>query len=140
MKKLIAVRGVAERGKSSSIKMVYQMLKTAYPRAEIRELFVGVDITVVITVNGVKVGIESQGDPNSRLKESLNLFVKIGCEVIICATRTRGMTVNWVEEKQPPYDIIWKAQKAAATIDSQDVANSQMAKEIVAEAEKVINA
>ena len=64
---IIAVRGVANQGKSASIKIVYSLLRELYPAAKIEELNIGVDITVVITIDGVKVGIESQGDPNSRL-------------------------------------------------------------------------
>ena|SRR5690349_19652351 len=107
MKNLIVVRGVANTGKSESIKIAYQMFKTAYPRAKIQELFVGVDITIIITINGVKVGIESQGDPSSKLFRSLKHFVRTDCQLIICATRTRGGTVDAVNALSRKYEVNW---------------------------------
>lgn len=110
MKKVIAVWGAANTGKTKSIKRAYTMLTDAYPGAEVEEFWNGVDITVVITAEGAKLGIESQGDPTGqRLKKSLQRFVDIGCQLIICATRTRGSTCKVVEEfrKKNEYELEW---------------------------------
>src|SRR3989304_3812381 len=93
MRTIVAVRGVANLGKSASIKKTYQLLKSAYPNAIFDEIVVSTDITIIIAINGVKIGIESQGDPNRRLFSSLNRFVQAGCKVIVCATRSRGKTL-----------------------------------------------
>ncbi len=140
MKTLIAVRGVANRGKSASIKNAYALLKAAHPSATVEEMFIGADITVVMTVSGVKVGIESQGDPNSRLFKSLDRFVNIGCKVIICATRTSGKTVHAVNALARQYEIKWLDKPNDPNAHEQEAANATVAREIFTMAQAVIDA
>lgn len=64
---------------------------------------------MVLTINGVKIGIESQGDPEkkSRLPQSLKEFVDNGCSIIVCARRTRERTFNTVEDlRTKGYEIL----------------------------------
>jgi hypothetical protein len=130
MNTIIALRGVANRGKTASIKRVYDLLKGAYSKAMFQEIVVGVDIQIIITIDGVKVGIESQGDPNSRQLKSLKTFVKVGCKVIVCATRSYGMTVDAVNSLSKQYNIQWLEKQATQTKRAQDVANDEMATQI----------
>jgi len=134
------VRGIANRGKSASIKKAYQLLKDAHPTANVDEIFVGVDITIVITINGVKVGIESQGDPNSRLFNSLKRFVEVGCEVIVCATRTSGMTVQVVSDLSSQYQIKWFEKSNVRNAEGQEAANYAVAQDIFLAAKAAIDA
>lgn len=129
MKTLIALRGTANQGKSASIKEAYLLLKQAYPNAIVEEIWISVDITIAITINGAKVGIESQGDPNSRLFPSLKHFAKIGCNVIICATRTRGGTVDFVDTLKKQYSIQW-LNKSGTSPRGRAAANSATANDI----------
>jgi hypothetical protein len=136
-KKIIGLFGAARVGKSTTINKVYEILTLKYDYREIgQSLLKFKDIRVVIVINGIKIGIESQGDPNSRLKESLDIFVKVGCDIIVCATRTSGMTVGWVEAKKPLYNVEWKEKKPDVT--QQEISNLNMANEIVAEIEKYL--
>jgi len=139
-KTIIALRGVAKQGKSASIKMAYALLKDAYPNAQVEELYIGVDIAVVITINGVKVGIESQGDPNSRQFRSLDHFVSIGCKVIICATRSRGDTVDAVNALAGKYKIDWYPKSGASSASKQVAANRSVAQQILAAVRAAIDA
>jgi hypothetical protein len=147
---LIAVRGVAKRGKSTSIKKAYELLKNAYPDAEIELGPKTKDITIIITINitkngvtvKVKVGIESQGDrgdPDSRLVKSLKHFVEIGCKVIICATRTDGKTVEAVN-KLTSHEIKWIEKKNEPHDQKQELANDSVANDIFALAKAALNA
>ena len=129
MNTIIALRGVANRGKTASIKRVYDLLKGAYSKAMFQEIVVGVDIQIIITIDGVKVGIESQGDPNSRLEESLEGFKKAKCDIIFCACRTRGMTVGWVNSLSPKYHIHFVAQ--TYTNSSRAASNAAMASSLM---------
>mgnify|MGYP001590677526 CR=1 FL=1 len=137
--KIIALRGVSNVGKSTTIKKVYDLLTAKYKDATSEPPFLGVDIRVVLTINGIKIGIESQGDPSGRLEESLSLFVKVGCKVIICATRTRGQTVDAVDNLKQNYEIVWLQQEYKANASEQEANNLAMAKKIIMEAEKVIS-
>lgn len=112
MKKFVIVnKGHGFVGKSSSIKMVYQKLKSLYP-SNIKVINEAKhkddDITAIIDVCGVLVGIESQGDPNSRMFNTLPKFVEMGCEIIVCACRTWGETKKKIESlNKDGFDIIW---------------------------------
>jgi len=139
MKTVIALWGRSNIGKSSTIKQSYELLVAKYPRAEKGHEIFEVDIRVVLTINGVKVGIESKGDPGSRLAESLRLFLKLGCKVIVCATRTRGQTVDAVHKLEPSYEIFWIEQIATKPAD-QASSNLGTAKRIAKEVENLVNA
>lgn len=109
-KTVIAIWGNAIQGKSTSIREIASRIPARFPGSSVTYLIQGdVDIKAIAIINGLKVGIESQGDPNSRLRQSLDDFVAQGCEIIICATRTRGDTVDAVNElySNHRYDIIW---------------------------------
>lgn len=137
-KTTLAVWGVANIGKSQTIKSVYDLLLSKYPKAKQEHVIDGKDVRAVVTINGKKIGIESQGDPNSRLFESLELFVKVKCQVIVCATRTRGATVTAVESLETNYDVIWYEKESVNGSSAQTKINLTMAKKLVNEIEKLI--
>ena len=85
----------------------------------------------IITIDKIKIGIESQGDPNSRLFESLKEFVKINCDLIICSTRTSGATVGAVSAlyASDNYDIIW-VTNYRSNEKNQDTLNNFSARQI----------
>jgi len=95
-----------------------------------------VDVRVVLTINGLKIGIESQGDPNG-LKESLDFFVRIGCDVIVCATKTGGATVSAVNALQG-FDVHWLEQQPKSQPHEQVLRSLIQAREIVIKVETLI--
>ena len=105
MKKLVIVNwGSSEQGKSSSLKQVFARL-SKYPHLI---MINNGDIKAIVNIDGVKVGVESQGDPNSRMFASLDDFVNEGCDIIVCASRCWGATVDKVSSlKQYGYEILW---------------------------------
>lgn len=131
MKRIIALWGTSNRGKSAIINKVYKKVKTKYPEAIINEIVIGIDIKVVIEIDNKKVGIESQGDPSSRLPDSIKYFVEIGCDVIICATRTRGMTVDAVNAQKGRYEISWLKQDYIAKNSEFDSYNNKQVNTIM---------
>ena len=111
------------------------------PNAKVEDLAPswGIEVKVTLTINATKIGIESRGDPSNRLPESLLEFVAIGCNIIICATRTSGGTVDAVDDLKTAqgHEIIWFEQKDAGDSESaREAANRKMAKQIVSEVEK----
>lgn len=112
MKKTIfAIWGHAQQGKSDTVKRIAQEITTAYPIAITSPAPINYsgDIQVIITIGKITIGIESQGDPNSRLFASLKQFSSANCDIIICSTRTSGATVNAVSALKSThgYDIVW---------------------------------
>lgn len=139
MKKVIALRGVAKVGKSQTIRKAYDLLLVQYPSAQRGCLIIGkTDVRVILTIDGVRIGIESQGDPNGRLKASLDLFVQEGCQVIVCATRTSGMTVEAVNRLEGSYNLFWFDQVVEPQPSEQASRNHQMATRIVEEVKQAI--
>jgi hypothetical protein len=129
---VIALRGVANQGKSSSIKQAFDLLKQKLSIDSISHEITGADIRAVLTIGNVKIGIESQGDPGSRLIESLKLFTNLGCQIIICATRTRGATVKAVQDLNPNYTINFIKKIGENDVSKQSDANLATANQIVA--------
>ena len=82
-KTIIALIGPGGQGKSSTIKLFFELLKANYPNLKIKMINEDGDITVIVEINAIKIGIESQGDPQSRLGKSLKLFVKEECSFIV---------------------------------------------------------
>lgn len=142
----IANYGPANQGKSETIREVVNVLFKLYPALERVDINIGADITVIITgtIKGVevKIGIESQGDPGSRLFESLPYFVEQKCNIIICATRSYGRTTEAVSELHlnHSYDVIWCTNLRAPQKDKAEtsILNKFSAKQIVETLEAVI--
>ena len=117
MPHLFALQGPGNRGKSDTLIRLFHAIQTKYPSANSQLLYNGTkDIAVIMHgVNGLVVGIESQGDPNSRLPQSLSAFVAAKCDIVFCACRTSGMTVSWVNALSGSYSIYFVVQTVVAT-------------------------
>lgn len=111
MKTIIALKGRASCGKSSTLNLVIDILKKKYQNASYNLLINGRDKkliinNLVVNKNNLRVGIETQGDPNSRLASSLLDFNNMKCDIIFCACRTRGQTQKIIESyKNNGYNI-----------------------------------
>lgn len=128
--KIIALQGRANSGKTGTIRYVFELLKQ-HASSEPEVLKNGCDIAAVMTVNCTKIGVESQGDPEIRLKESLEYFVQAKCSIIVCSTRTSGMTVDWVKAV-PGYSVEWGKQNYFDNQSAWNENNEAKAQEIVA--------
>jgi len=141
-KTIIANWGQADKGKSATIKLIAEKIIKNYPNAILSPLNIeySSDIKVIITLGNIKIGIESQGDPNSRLFSSLKEFSQVNCDLIICSTRTTGATVNAVNalSKTDSYEIIW-ATNYRSIDKNQDVLNDLSANQIFELIQNLIN-
>ncbi|MDR0786080.1 MAG: hypothetical protein LBE74_09430 [Treponema sp.] len=135
MGSIFALYGRSNCGKSESIKNVFNLLKSKYPSAKVNMVFTGTDIKVIMaTIKGLYIGIESQGDPYSRLEQSLIDFENAGCDIIFCASRTRGMTVDWINSHRGKYIIDWTDQKYVAGKTAQTNNNLLIAQALITKA------
>lgn len=116
MPDVFALQGPGNCGKSTTLLTIYNALISKYPAATIQAVHNGTaDIAVIVNgVNGRVVGIESQGDPGSRLQNTLAAFVAANCDIVFCACRSRGMTVGWVNALSPQYNIHFVQQNWVA--------------------------
>lgn len=65
------------------------------------------DICVILTVNNVKVGISSQGDPRSAQKWLMEELVNKECQIILATCRYYGATTDVIQSYYPDYCIYW---------------------------------
>ena len=138
MKKVFALRGRRNVGKSQTIRTVDELLRAKLPAIKVQhEHRTRVELSVVLEINGVKIGVETTGENIGKIQSSFDLFVSLGCEVIICATRTTGKTVNAVNTLQG-YEVVWLEQRAQSAPFEQVLSNLAMARHIVEETEKSI--
>ena len=119
MKKLVfAVRGASNQGKTTTIKYVCNRFLSS--GASISDLIENIpqnlstplmevkgDIRIILKYRGKLIGIESTGDPVERMHESIRIFRKHKCDIILCGCRTRGSTVESVKSLGDKYDIIF---------------------------------
>ena len=107
MKTVIALWGPHNAGKSATINTVYEHLRAKYPKAPVTHETINHDVRAILTINGHRIGLESQGDPASRMFTSISMFAREECDIIVCATRTRGHTVKAIEDLEPKYKVTW---------------------------------
>ena len=107
---ILALTGYANSGKSSIIKSVFHQLLKHYPEYAI-VIDNGEDsgdVKAMFFIEGLKIGIASQGDPGSRQMDSIDYFVKEKCEIILVACRVKGTTKTEVLSLQrSDWQVIW---------------------------------
>ncbi len=106
MKTIICLWGHAGIGKTSAIKAIYDKLNfSSTPPIGVY----GDDFYAIVPYCNSTVGIASMGDSSSQQGFCLNELDKAGCEVIICASRTKRGTVYTVENlaQSGGYKLIW---------------------------------
>lgn len=132
-KHIIALYSGEERGKSESIKIAFQTLLERYPEYAILidDGEISGDVKALLFVNGAKVGIESQGDPKSRQMQSVEEFVSLGCDVILTASRSSGMTTTSVDLHKHQYGVYWYRKRRENDESLQKKSNLQVAEELV---------
>ncbi|MCT7447013.1 hypothetical protein [Aliarcobacter skirrowii] len=97
--KVIALKNISNRGKTSTIKIVAEILYHKYLNQE-KKFNSEVSDIIDININdkNICIAIISQGDPGTGLIKKLNEKTAKQCDIIICATRTSGETVEAVKE------------------------------------------
>lgn len=141
-KTIFTLRGRSNIGKTTTIKEVYRLLKVKYPNLIKNELILpknpqgNEDIKVIITIDEINIGIESQGDPGSRLQESLKDFVEENCTIILCAARTWGKTNDLIEVYSNLFKIVWIRKEIDKP--NKDECNQKQAIEIIKKIENTL--
>jgi len=138
MKTIICYWGNAEIGKTSAIRKVWEKLNLAKlpPRHTS-----GNDICAILPFCNASVGIASQGDPNSLQSTWLKYLYDENCEIIICASRTKGDTVNTVEHlaRTGGYTLVWLSPLSSAAPINLDLLNDLTADMVIELIRKCLN-
>ena len=139
-RRIFAVWGVAGCGKTTTLKLIAREILRNYfgsiPDIPLEPLPDG-DMTTIIdvpTVRGiVRIGITSKGDPNTDLISRLEELVSKRCEIIFCATRTSGTTVQDVEfiERKHKFRATWVTNYQTGYVDERAFMNQKSAEHLV---------
>lgn len=107
-KTILCLFGPANTGKTSSIRRVDEILQS-YGAKLVKVLFDENDFGKEYLFRDHKVGILSLGDPGSAQSEYLNQLAADECDVIICASRSKGATCVAVSQvvSQNNYELYW---------------------------------
>ena len=104
----IAIAGRLVQGKSETIYLLRDLIRTTYTVKENVFFDDGKDVKVIMEIGEIKIGIESEGDPDSRQPDSIKHFIKDDCNIIISTCRTRSDTKDALTETQRfGYRVIW---------------------------------
>ena len=147
-KTIIANYGDGDLGKTKSVILAYERLKSIADKDEkgdVQEETIckpenlNGDICYILTINKVKVGITSQGDPRSAQKWLLEELVNKGCKIILATCRYYGATTDAILAYYPDYRVYWtcnarlyehKTSPRVAPIGILDRFNENWAREI----------
>lgn len=104
---IIANYGDWNLGKTESIILAYKKLREVAASDTVLHTDKD-DVCAVLEINGVKVGICSQGDPRSCQKGWMETLVANRCTIILAACRHYGATVDLIlSYKDQGYRIFW---------------------------------
>lgn len=138
-KTIIALWNSGNKGKTETLREFSNILINTYPNnTAISPIPLNVptkgDFRIVVEINGITVGIESQGDPNTNLRARLlDLANNFNCDLILCTTRTRGDTVHAVENLHYNfgYETIWTSTYQVSDLNLSNTVNQIKARHIL---------
>lgn len=126
--KVLTLIGDGRRGKSTTIKLLYSLLLIeGFEQVSGSFWHFGKtnrgDLRGILTWKGILIGINSRGDEEELVVEDLNKFKNDGCQIVICAMRSK-----MVASVEKQFESMGVLQKNAAKGIRKDVEfdNSRM--------------
>lgn len=103
---IIALKGKGNCGKSKTLIRVLSMLENQPGGKVIEKEKIGdSDMSAIILVGGTKIGITTAGDPGDYLEIKIEVFIKVECQIIICACRTRQSTRDVIRKYETSHNV-----------------------------------
>ncbi len=97
--RVYALFGTSSSGKTSTLSCcLIDLLRSKAESVILDEHVGGTDCRAVFTINGLKIGVSTQGDHVSQVKKHLDA-IESKCDIIFCAARTKGATCSHVTER-----------------------------------------
>jgi hypothetical protein len=139
MKTILSIWHIGDMGKTETLREFAKLLLTAYP--SLRPIIpipatipAAGDFRLVVEINGKIIGVESQGDPNTKLQDRLlDLADNFKCEIILCSSRTRGDTIAAVDNLYHTrgFQTIWTSTYQIENKANHHLVNQLKAKQIL---------
>lgn len=104
MEKIIALYAASNRGKTTTLKILIELLALV---SEYYCVWEGSDAWGRFVINGKKVSVCTSGDTGDIVKENIENYKD--CDIFISASRTKGGTVNEIERlaEEESVEIDW---------------------------------
>ncbi|MDE1492363.1 hypothetical protein KKJ25_06010 [Xenorhabdus bovienii] len=107
-KNMLALKGAGGTGKTETLKLLIKRFE-ASDNFECKPQSGEADPVVVFVMKNIKVGISTGGDQDLTINRRVSKLIKLGCDIIISATRTEGKTVEAINKlaKEYHYSLEW---------------------------------
>lgn len=107
MPKIIKLRGIAQVGKTTTLLLLADRLKSLGANEISRQSVFNSrkDVAVKTEYNGKTIGIVTAGDSEDSVKEGYRLLGS-GCDIYIFASRTKGNSSGWIDTTFSRCEII----------------------------------
>lgn len=99
MNRILALRGRAGSGKTTTIRLLHRMMeRNGFTLIATTYSETGGDFRTVFERDGLRIGVSSRGDTFDDVRNDLNWLMKQRCTILVCACRTsdrpngRGIT------------------------------------------------
>lgn len=93
IKKIIALKGSAQKGKTSTLNTLIGIIEAA-AGASVTVHPILQDRRIAIPYKGEIIGVGTYGDTEYDVERNFDFFVKNGCTIVFTACRTRGATIQ----------------------------------------------
>ncbi|EGR0791347.1 MULTISPECIES: hypothetical protein [Vibrio] len=118
MPTIYALKGRHNSGKTTTLRLLETTLLTKYPLNSTVFRTGVVDITVVMDINGQRIGIACGGDSETIVLKNLKTLTSYNCDIIFCATRSRGKTVTAVNSYSATHTVHFERKQHGLNNDA----------------------
>lgn len=112
---VIVLQGKGEMGKSTTLYYLIQALKNKKTYDD----FDRYDKCDVIYYKDKKIGVTTSGDNKDKLKRDIEKNLPENCDIIVCASRTKGSSVDYINDHFKKDLVIWLGRFSASSDDNE---------------------
>ena len=144
---ILALQGKSGKGKTTTLNLLIEKLKENDAETKFCKEIPYKDKCVILDYKEKKVGITTRGDAKYCLEDDFNLLGD-DCDIYVCAVRTKGETVEFVEEKskgdtlvffgKATYDVSKSSELQDKLESKQEKINQYQAQLILCEIEEFL--
>jgi len=101
MKKIIALYGKGDSGKTSTLNLLIDLIVSenkGIPMAIRAEEELRKDCRAVLSYKGKIIGVGTWGDSKDEVEKNCKFFKEKNCDIMFTATRTRGETCDTIKD------------------------------------------
>lgn len=98
VKNVYGLSGIANSGKTSTLSSLIDILREKANKVLLDEQIEN-DYRAIFLYNSQIIAVSTQGDNVSQVKKHIKKLEEFSCDVIFCATRSKGATCSFLSKK-----------------------------------------